>query len=350
MARPRSTQVCLSETPYYHCVSRCVRHAFLFGDDPISGKNLDHRKVWIETALRELPATFAVQVCAYAVMCNHFHGVLRVDEALAQSWSKTEVVSRYGGMFPMAKAKFDASPTSEKAVLIEVWRTRLYDISWMMRSINEGVARKANKEDNVTGRFWEGRFKSRPLLDEGALLSCMAYVDLNPVRAGLSDTLEFSDFTSICARLRSASERMKEAESAPDVGAVNLAASPPLVPQGLMPFADQLLKKEENMTAPEDATTHITACVPMDFLAYVELLQWTGEALRQDKPSGRLQKPPELLTQVGLDPDVWLQTMKNSGMKRVSTVGHINRLQALATLRGKRWLRGQGWAKRAYAA
>ena len=74
--------------------------------------------------------------------------------------------------------------------------------------LNEHIAKEANKEDNVTGSFFESRFKSQALLDERALLTCMAYVDLNPIRAAIAQTPETSDYTSIQERINNKSSTL----------------------------------------------------------------------------------------------------------------------------------------------
>jgi len=68
--------------------------------------------------------------------------------------------------------------------------------------LNEYISKRANIEDNCTGHFWESRFKSQALLDERALLTCMAYVDLNPIRACMAKTPETSEYTSIQERIK----------------------------------------------------------------------------------------------------------------------------------------------------
>jgi len=191
MPRARSQQVSLSDTPYYHCISRCVRRAFLCGEDSVTGKSFEHRRGWIEARLLFLSQIFSIDICAYAVMSNHLHTVLHVDEKQAKNWSTHEVLKRWhslhkGTLFTQEYARGDTMPAYAVELVersVEVYRQRLSDISWFMRELNEPIARQANFEDECTGRFWEGRFKSQALLDEASILACMAYVDLNPIRA-----------------------------------------------------------------------------------------------------------------------------------------------------------------------
>lgn len=210
MALARKRQINIEATRFYHCVSRCVRRAYLCGLDPVSGRNYEHRRSWVQNKLLELPNSFAIDVCAFAVMNNHTHSVLYVNHQKAQNWCAQEVLSRWhrlfkGTILTQRFAKNVGRDMSEDELrmvkdTVEVYRSRLMDISWFMRSLNEFVARKANQEDNCTGRFWEGRFKSQALLDEQAVLCCMVYVDLNPHRAGIARTIETSHYTSIKLR------------------------------------------------------------------------------------------------------------------------------------------------------
>ena len=219
MTRARREQIDLSTTPWYHCVSRCVRQAWLCGVDPVTGRDYSHRKAWIEQRIRQLASVFAIDVAAYAVMDNHYHIVLRVDRDKAEGWSQEEVFSRWEGLFSLPRFILEARSQQESGEPVaeallktieettEVYRKRLYDISWFMRVLNESIARMANKEDGVKGRFWQGRFKSQAILDEAALLAVMAYVDMNPLRAGMVERVEESEHTSLKARLENRSDR-----------------------------------------------------------------------------------------------------------------------------------------------
>jgi REP element-mobilizing transposase RayT len=149
-------------------------------------------------------------VCAHAILSNHFHVVLHVDADKAKGWTERQVIEQWKRLYKGHRLadRYLAGEVMSKAEwtvlseLIEEWRLRLYDISWFMRCMNEYLAQRANAEDQCKGRFWEGRFKSQALLDEGALLTCMSYVNLNPIRAGLAETPERSDFTSIQERIK----------------------------------------------------------------------------------------------------------------------------------------------------
>ncbi|WP_298775236.1 transposase [uncultured Shewanella sp.] len=212
MPTARKAIVSLEDTSFYHCVSRCVRRAYLCGVDDYTGQSYEHRREWVEDRILELADVFAIDICAYAVMSNHLHLVLNVDIYEANSWSELEVAERWHQLFNgtdiTQKLTNGVQLEPHEMVLlsktIAKYRSRLSDISWFMRALNESIARKANHEDKCSGRFWEGRFKSQALLDEAAVLSCMAYVDLNPIRAKIADTPEQSDFTSIQRRIKAA--------------------------------------------------------------------------------------------------------------------------------------------------
>jgi hypothetical protein len=154
------------------------------------------------------------------------------------------------------------------------YQQRLYDISWLMRNLNEYVAREANKEDGCTGRFWEGRFKSQALLNESAVLACMAYVDLNPIRAIMGKTLETSSHTSIKKRTVAVKNKQRQ-------------------PKSLMPFEGG---HRQNMS--KGIAYHLKD--------YCELVDLTGRCIREEKTGciGNSQCP--ILQRLGLSAKQWL--------------------------------------------
>ncbi len=211
---PRSLLFDATEPGIYHCVNRCVRRAFLCGVDRFTGKNFDHRKEWIQGRLEYLAGQMGLDVLGFAVMSNHLHVVLRNRPDVVEQWPDDEVARRWWNLFPSRRNDDDtpAEPAASDLAMItgnadrlaEV-RRRLSSLSWFMRCLAEPIARRANGEDACTGRFWEGRFKAQPVLDEPALAACLAYVDLNPVRARIAATPEESRFTSVYERVQALS-------------------------------------------------------------------------------------------------------------------------------------------------
>jgi REP element-mobilizing transposase RayT len=282
MPKPRSQQISLLDTPYYHICSRTVRKAFLCGVDKETGANYEHRRTWIEKRIFQLSQVFAIDICAHAVMHNHLHLVLHVDVEQVKTWSTAEVLERWHQLFKgtyltrqyQHKQPLDKFQLAMVESSAEIYKKRLTDISWFMRSLNEPIARQANKEDQCTGHFWEGRFKSQALLDEGALLSCMAYVDLNPVRAGIAPTPEQSDFTSIQLRIQAA-----------------IKGEQPLV---LLPFIGS-----ENQHKPTG--------IRLSLQDYLILVDETGRLLRDDKRGAINSKTVNILTRLHISDESWLK-------------------------------------------
>jgi REP element-mobilizing transposase RayT len=303
MPKPRSQQISLSDTPYYHIQSRTVRKAFLCGVDKSTGMNYEHRRDWIEKRIFELSQVFAIDICAYAVMHNHLHLVLHVETAQVDNWSTLEVLTRwhqlYKGTHLTRKYQQQQHLNEYEREMVEdttnIYKQRLMDISWFMRSLNEPIARQANKEDECKGHFWEGRFQSQALLDEAALLSCMAYVDLNPVRAAIAPTPEQSDFTSIQLRIKAA---IKGAQ-----------------PSVLLHFVGN---------EQQDKTTGIR----FSLQDYLTLVDETGRILRDDKRGAINSETTEILTRLHISDESWMKLTTNFEKIFTGAVGSAEHLCA----------------------
>ena len=329
MPKPRKTLVSLDDTPYYHCISRCVRRAFLCGEDHQSGRSFEHRRGWIEQRLFDLSHCFAIDLCAYAIMSNHTHLVLFVDSEQALAWSDREVIERWHGLFtglPLSQRYLQGDRLSSAEIkrLEEItaqWRERLMSISWFMRCLNEHIARLANAEDHCTGRFWEGRFKCQALLDEAALAACLAYVDLNPVRAGLAETPETSDHTAVQRRIRALFNATDEV--------------PPQPPE-LMPFVG-------------NPRQDIPKGLAFRLEDYLSLVDWTGRQLRKDKPGSISEALPPILQRLAIDSDAWLSLTKEFEMHFNTLVGRPEDIQRACESRGQCWAHGIGASRRLFS-
>ena len=310
MPQPRRTQISIEDTPFYHVSSRCVRKAWLTGVDELSGKSYEHRRQWVESRLIELGDIFAIDIAAYAVMSNHLHLVLRIDIEQANGWTDREVVLQWHKLFKGTEPtqQFGNGDLIEGHHLAQLkrsiaeFRRRLSDISWFMRCLNEPIARMANEEDKCTGRFWEGRFKSQALLDEAAVLTCMAYVELNPIRANMSQTLDTSDHTSIQTRVKAAIRGEQ--------------------PHSLLPFIG-------------NETLSQTKGINFELKDYLELVDETGRIIRDDKRGSISVSATKILTKLNIPADNWIRLTSDFGKLFHGPVGTLQELTSYCEHLGK---------------
>ena len=307
MAIKRSAQIDLSITSKFHCCTRAVRAAFIldsdFKDDP---DKIDRRK-WIEDRILFLSTVFAIDVCAYAVMSNHYHVILDVQKHCSDEWEPMEIITRWHKIYQGTKLSRDyvkrKQLTEMESDLVlefaEKCREKLHNISWFMRNINEPLARIANKEDNCKGRFWESRFKSQALLDEQALLTCMAYIDLNPIRANMSDNIQTSEFTSI-------KKRYEKAKQASNINHPNQQ------PKNLAKLTGGYSINKKN-------------AIPIKVTDYIELVEWTGKQLRKNKASIN-KHTPSALSQFNINPEEFLNSAQNYGKQFHRMVGSLQHI------------------------
>ena len=229
MTTPRRLLVDPVNACDYHLVSRCVQGAFLCGRDRRTGRDYSHRRQWLVERIKLLACCFAVEVYAYCIMSNHFHLVARYDPLACWRWSDEEVARRWVDAFPpkeKGQVAEERKPEARELLLGDpqrLFRARctLGSLSGFMKHLKQPIARRANEESGTRGHFHEQRFYSGALLSEAALLAAMAYVDLNPVRAGLAERIEACRETSIAERLRENSAEALAAYLAPLVSGLD---------------------------------------------------------------------------------------------------------------------------------
>ncbi|MEY3226749.1 MAG: hypothetical protein RLZZ536_1368 [Planctomycetota bacterium] len=324
------------EVAVVHVMNRTVRRCFLLGNDPVSGRNYDHRKVWIDEQLVHQARHFGIDLLCQAIMSNHLHLVLRSRPDVVQEWSDEEVARRWLMLCPerrdedrrpMEPTEFEINRIVNNKEKLASLRSRLSDISWWMRLLCQHIAQRANREDGEVGKFWQARYRAVRLLDEIAILSCAAYVDLNPIRAAMAQTISKSDFTSAQKRSRGlALQSQKDIQPEPalpdglsgttpaavrkcQVAAVDLRSAQHLAPVEL---------NERNGQPGPDGNRDGVRCsnkgfLPMSTAQYLSLLEWTT---RQQRVTEACRKPKQirrLFKRLGISAKVWSELVRNFG-------------------------------------
>lgn len=332
MTTPRKFLVDPTVTPFYHCISRCVRRALLCGDAHA------HRKRWIEERLQKLAEIFAIDVCGFAIMDNHLHVLLHLNHKRSEAWPAEEVASRWLALCPprgtdgkpLALTKQWLTEHAQNSNWIAETRRRLTDLGWFMKFLKEPIARRANQEDGCTGAFWEGRFKSVAILDEASLLATCAYIDLNPVAAGLAATPEKSPHTSIKARVEHCAKQGhldKLRDGSPYSSKTQLEKD-----HWLFPIED---KRDPNGTGSEGMLHGIS------LTGYLQLVDWTSRLVRPGK-ARVTDDQPALLSRLHINPQVWQATLRKllGDTKLVGNFfGTEQRLNELAEKKGRRYVK-----------
>ena len=295
-------------------MNRCVRRSWLCGLDKYLGKSFEHRKSWVEARILELGHIFACGVHAWAVMSNHLHIVVHMSPATANTWLPEEVAGRWVRLFPARNPELCAQKIAAilgNPEIVAEYRARLANLSWLMKSLSEPIARRANGEDKVTGRFWEGRFGCQALLSEKSILAAMAYVDLNPVRAKIASNIAASRYTSVKMRNQ------------------QLRKNPARANQPLMPLVGV---RSFNLPRISEAD-------------YIELVDFTGREWHAGERGQIAASEPKALTKLGLDKNNWTTRVKGIGSGYWRVVGDLEDLIDKAKEISQRTLFGIGFAR-----
>jgi hypothetical protein len=351
------------EVAIVHVMNRVVRRCFLLGIDPVTGKNFDHRKVWIEDQLGALAANFGIDLLGFAILSNHFHLILRSRPDAVKEWDDSEIARRWLMLCPVRKTA-DGLPEEPHEMELNTIRNdpeklaqiraRLSDIAWWMRLLCQHIAVRANREDGEVGRFFQSRYRAVRLLDEQAILACSAYVDLNPIRGAMADTLEHSDFTSVQRRIQSLAhptdppERDVRSQNAVPVSDStqiprNTTAANKERPQATCSAkrpADRFLSP---LTLDErhgelGAVLNRDGCrasdkgfLPLSTAGYLQLLDWTARQLSPGKAGVTPAMALPIFERLSLDPKIWCDLVGEFGRLFCNVAGSPQTIDATSS-------------------
>ncbi len=314
------------EVAIVHCIARVVRRCFLMGDDPVSGKNFDHRKRWVEELLERFASCFAIDLIAYAILSNHFHLVLRSRPDIVKAWSDEEVARRWLLICPKRK-KLDGSPEEPKEneiqsivnnkKRIQQLRSQLSDLSWWLRLLCQRIGMRANREDGEVGRFFQGRFKAVRLLDEESVLACAAYVDLNLIRAAMAETIEQSSFTSAQKRV----EAIAGSRSSTNEGKSGKSVSLPKPADAFLSPVSCEVTATGPMASQSLARASDKGFTWMSAMDYLEFLDALARTVRPDKKGSTPVDVPPIFARLNLDVERWTDLVANFGQMFSSVAG-----------------------------
>lgn len=326
-AKPRSHVFKHHEVGVYHCWNRLVRRRHLFGLDALTGKDFSYRKNWVRDRFRQLASRMAIDVLDYAILDNHLHIVLRNRPDIVSTWSDEEVVCRWWFVCPMRKNVDGSIPDPKPCELglllpdVDEYRSRLSDISWMMRLACQTVAVRANREDDVDGRFFAKRFECAKLETSADVLACSIYVDLNGIHAGLDETPEQSQFTSafdrIHARWAEVKAEMGSPIGLPTEDETDAWLAPVYLDERAEAFVSPIKKPGTSNDADQRPVCNPIGAarisnkgfLPITRDQYLTLLDTMGRVVRTGKRGFIPADLPPILDRLDVEPRAWLDSI-----------------------------------------
>ena len=326
----RSEQINESTVGIYHISDRCVRGAFLINKKKGSHESDDDRRDWLHERLVSLAEYFLIDIIAFAILCNHMHLILRNRPDLVEKMSNEEVIRAWWGISPTYRRNKQPGRLTPKRLRrllqdqdhIRECRERLSSISWFMRYLKHPLALLANDKDKTSGHFWQARFHCRPLDSLEELLTAMVYVDLNPIRAGMANSVADSRYTSAFNRVESAKRRRNLQKRNTKQAARELKRAAK---------RDEALERSDEWLTPiqmdeSDAGLQMHSPKPtsprkrasdrglfsMETKRYLMLVDFVGRVEHQGKRGKIPADVPRLLDQLGFGtPDQWLKQYRH---------------------------------------